>query len=731
MIISIWRYSHLALAISSFAFIFIASVTGIILALEPIVEQVKPYAYDIEKYDLASTISVLEEKYEEIITLEKDHNDFVIASVITKEGTNELFYIDPATGKKVGNIIEKASIFQFSTNLHRSLFLKSTGRAIIGIVSFLLFLIATTGILLIAKRQGGISKLFSKVVKEDVQQYYHVVLGRYSLVPVIILTLTGVYLSLEKFSLLPEQEVNHDREFPKEATKTKIQPKDLPVFQNISLKNIKLVEFPFSDDPEDYFLVNLKSKELVIHQYTGAILSEVKHPFVTLTSSLSMKLHTGRGSILWSLILFIATSSILYFIYSGFSMTLKRRKKNSFIPQSSYDKDVAEYVILVGSETGSTYKSARLVFDAIQRLGKKVFITELNKYDEFKKMKHLIIFTSTYGTGEAPTNANHFLEKFANVKTRKSVNYSVIGLGSLAYSNFCEFASHVDVALQNNPNFKSSTPLHKIHNQSFEDIQHWAKEWGHKVGLPIELKTENQKVKAKKQQDFTIINRTELNTDDTFLLQLRPERKTSFQSGDLLVYQPDSESAARFYSIGIMGKDILLSIKKHEFGVCSTYFSQLNAGDRIKAKIQKNKGFHFPRKAKEIILISNGTGIAPFLGMLQENYQHKKVHLFWGGRTKTSFNLYQETVRKVLSSNQLTSLRLAYSREGRQKEYVQDVLSRNTNLIAEVLLNNGSIMICGSLAMEKGVLKVLRKISTEKLHTDFRKIKQQIQTDCY
>ena len=43
MTISIWRYSHLALAITASVFILLASVTGIILAFQPISEQLQPY----------------------------------------------------------------------------------------------------------------------------------------------------------------------------------------------------------------------------------------------------------------------------------------------------------------------------------------------------------------------------------------------------------------------------------------------------------------------------------------------------------------------------------------------------------------------------------------------------------------------------------------------------------------------------------------------------------------
>ena len=210
MVFSIWRFSHLTLAISSFVFILIASVTGIILAIEPISEQLKPYSAEgLENTSLASTIAILENEYNEVISIEKDYNDFIIVSVITETGTNERFYINPITGKKIGAIIEKAPIYKFATNLHRSLFLKTTGRIIIGIVSFLLLLIAITGLLLIIRRQGGITKLYSKVVKEDFYQYYHVILGRISLIPIIIITITGLYLSLDRFFLFTQKNISH------------------------------------------------------------------------------------------------------------------------------------------------------------------------------------------------------------------------------------------------------------------------------------------------------------------------------------------------------------------------------------------------------------------------------------------------------------------------------------------------------------------------------------------
>lgn len=729
MVFSIWRFSHLALAISSFIFIFIASVTGIILSVEPMSEQIKPYSVDnLEKISLAKTISTLKKEYDEIISIEKDHNNFIIGSVITKTGSSERFYINPNTGKKIGSLIEKAPIYKFATNLHRSLFLKTTGRIIIGVVSFLLLLIAVTGLLLIIKRQGGITKIFSKVVNEDVYQYYHVTLGRFSLLPIIIITITGVYLSLETFSFFPKEEITHQIKTV-DNNNTKIKTTEFAVFRNTPLKKLKILEFPFSKDDQDYFYLKLKDREIVVHQYSGIVLSNVQYPFFALASSLSLFLHTGRGSFFWSLVLLLSSASILFFIFSGFAMTFQRRRNNKPIPINIFNKTIAEYVILVGSETGNTYQLANLLFDALNKAQKKVFITDLNQYTSFKKLKHLFVLTSTYGKGDAPTNANTFLQKLNAITLSQKVNFSVVGFGSLAYPDYCQFAIDINNTLLEKLNFKQTVPLHKIHNQNFNDFSAWANTWSQETKTPIELK-EIQEV-PKDIVPFKVVNRSHVNDDQTFLLKLKSTNKEAFKSGDLLEIYPKEETKARQYSIAAMNNEILLSIKKHTHGVCSTYLSDIKKGGTCYGRIQKNKTFHFPNRCKEVILISNGTGIAPFLGMIHENTKCIKTHLFWGGRNKSSYNLYRDLVTKAIQNKQLKSLNIAYSRESTEKKYVQHLIKENPHMIERVLSQKGIIMICGSIGMEIDVKEVLDSITVSKLNSKLSKFSNQIKSDCY
>lgn len=46
MTLSVWRYAHLALAIISFLFLTMASITGVILAIDPVTEKTQPYKVD-------------------------------------------------------------------------------------------------------------------------------------------------------------------------------------------------------------------------------------------------------------------------------------------------------------------------------------------------------------------------------------------------------------------------------------------------------------------------------------------------------------------------------------------------------------------------------------------------------------------------------------------------------------------------------------------------------------
>ncbi|MEM6807537.1 MAG: PepSY domain-containing protein [Bacteroidota bacterium] len=169
MWLKVWRYSHFALALSSSVFVLLAAVTGVILALEPIETKLQPFdKADLSEIALAELIDSLTQQYDEILELQLNDNEFVSVSVIGMEADLDGdFYIYPRSGKKIGDIPSQKPIYEFTTNLHRSLFLKTPGRIFIGITSFLLFLISLTGFILFIKRQQGIKQVFGKILFDN------------------------------------------------------------------------------------------------------------------------------------------------------------------------------------------------------------------------------------------------------------------------------------------------------------------------------------------------------------------------------------------------------------------------------------------------------------------------------------------------------------------------------------------------------------------------------------
>src|SRR5690606_32020538 len=227
-----------------FVFIFLASVTGIVLAFQPISEQLQPYKIDsFNELNLAETLQAFKSEYPEVIGLEVDSNDFVSASVITDDGESLDGYFNPKTAEYLGKKIETSKFFQWTTNLHRSLFLKGIGRFFVGLCSFLLFLIAVSGSILILKRQRGFRKFFSRIINDNVAQYWHVVLGRLSLIPIIIITITGVDLSLDRFDLLPKNKEKHHVDYELFEALPRKEYKDISIFRNTKLSEVKSVEF--------------------------------------------------------------------------------------------------------------------------------------------------------------------------------------------------------------------------------------------------------------------------------------------------------------------------------------------------------------------------------------------------------------------------------------------------------------------------------------------------------
>ena len=89
-------------------------------------------------------------------------------------------------------------------------------------------------------------------------------------------------------------------------------------------------------------------------------------------------------------------------------------------------------------------------------------------------------------------------------------------------------------------------------------------------------------------------------------------------------------------------------------------------------------------------------------------------------------------IDRAFYNKTLTEFNVSFSKSN-QKQYVQDALLEKKDLVAQVLRNKGTVMICGSISMKNSVIKTLEYISQKTLKcpiSEFEK-NNQIITDCY
>ena len=139
-------------------------------------------------------------------------------------------------------------------------------------------------------------------------------------------------------------------------------------------------------------------------------------------------------------------------------------------------------------------------------------------------------------------------------------------------------------------------------------------------------------------------------------------------------------------------------------GVASYHLNhQLEPGDQLGVFLEPNKRFRLPAdRTRPLILISAGTGVAPYRGFLQQlENEHARPDtwlIFGNPHFRTDF-LYQREWLDWRSKGLLTRIDIAFSRDQQEKRYVQHVIAEQQLELYRWLENEAVIYICGSLAM--------------------------------
>ncbi|MFF4837456.1 molybdopterin-dependent oxidoreductase [Streptomyces sp. NPDC001315] len=152
-------------------------------------------------------------------------------------------------------------------------------------------------------------------------------------------------------------------------------------------------------------------------------------------------------------------------------------------------------------------------------------------------------------------------------------------------------------------------------------------------------------------------------------------------------------------------------------GVCSPFLADAEPGTPVPVQVQRSPHFRPPADAATpAVMIGPGTGIAPFIGFLEERRAggHRAPNwLFFGEQHRATDFYYEDELTAFLAEGTLTRLDTAFSRDQRAKVYVQDRMREHGPQLWSWLQDGARFYVCGDASrMAKDVDQALRDIAT-------------------
>ncbi|MEV5293872.1 bifunctional nitrate reductase/sulfite reductase flavoprotein subunit alpha [Streptomyces sp. NPDC053741] len=169
--------------------------------------------------------------------------------------------------------------------------------------------------------------------------------------------------------------------------------------------------------------------------------------------------------------------------------------------------------------------------------------------------------------------------------------------------------------------------------------------------------------------------------------------------------------------------DLTVSVVRYENrhgavrkGVASTFLADAEAGTPVPVFVQRAPHFRPPADpATPMVMVGPGTGVAPFVGFLDERRAlgHRAANwLFFGEQRSATDFYYREELDFLRRDGTLTRLDTAFSRDQRAKIYVQDRMREHGAQLWSWLQEGAHFYVCGDASrMAKDVDRALRDIA--------------------
>lgn len=697
----------------------VLALSGAILSINPALERSAasvPPAGAVNVADLAASVVAHYPGVERIVR--KASGEIVVYYFDAEVPGADV--VDPMTGARIAPYAP-SGFTRWMTDLHRSLLLGEGGRVAAGLGALAMLTLAVSGAAMLANRLGGWRRILGRIRGTGTQRL-HAEAGRLAVLALVLTALTGSYMSLARFGILPDG-ADIEPAFPSVVDAGAPMPVgDLPALTAIDLADLRELIFPYAGDPTDAYALTTAQGAGYVDQATGAVLSYLPHGLTRRIYETVYMLHTGEGLWWLGLLLGAAALTVPAMTATGIMIWLKRRRATPRIG-SNVRPAAADTIILVGSEGNSTWGFAKTLHDALTVAGHQVHTAPMNRLTGgYRNVRRMLILTATYGEGTAPASARQFLARLDKLDGATRLPTAVLGFGDRQFPRFCRFATDVSAALAAK-GWPQLSPLQMIDRQCVQAFARWGAEIGARIGTPLTLVHNPARPRTMPLQ---LVERLDYGAEvqaPTAVLRFAvPDVRRGmsrwlgsalprFEAGDLLGIVPPGSLLPRFYSLASSSADGIaeICVRKHPGGLCSGFLHTLKPGDTIDAFVRHNPAFRPAGRRTPMILIGAGTGIGPLAGLIRGNGGRRPVHLYFGARDPQSDYLYEADLRAWLADKRLTRLTTAFSR-ATDRAYVQDRIAADADAVRALIARGAQVMVCGGRQMAQGIARALDEV---------------------
>ena len=627
--------------------------------------------------------------------------------------------IDPATGHDVASA-DPNPVQRWLTTLHRSLFLGDPGRWMAAMGALAMLGLSITGAWLVARRTGGWRR-WSARLRGPWAGRLHTEIARVAVLGLLLSSVTALWMAAETFDFVTVE--SPSLETPDTVSgQSGLAVARMAALRTTPVADLRELSFPVPDDPQDVFTLHTTHGMGYVDPGTGTLLAwQDLSPSQRVSDTIAM-LHTGQGAAVLGLLLGIMALGVPVLSVTGVLVWLAGWRTRPKL-RGNTSAAQAETVVLVGSESGSTWGFAATLAQALRRVGQSVHVAPMKGFApaRYRRAQRYLILAATYGEGAAPASAQGFLERLQALDVPPTAPLAVLGFGDRSFPAFCAFAAAVaDTASAKG--WSTLLPLDTIDRQSPQDFARWGRKLGEALGLPLDLAHQPTPPAT---ETLTLVGRRDYGSAVQVPMSIlrfalpkasRWQRLTGqgfarFEPGDLLGIVPEGSPIPRLYSLASGSQDSFIEIvvRRHAGGLASTQLTRLEPGQTVRAFVRPHPDFHADRDRTPLLLIGAGTGVGPLAGFIRHNTPARPIHLFFGLRHPDSDFLYHPELSRWQAEGKLSALSLAVSRSA-HPQYVQDALREAAPQVVEAIRQGAKVMVCGGRDMARGVAETLTDI---------------------